>query len=398
MPQSIQVSAVPSITIFVRHTEDCPRKADEFYKNCRCHKHLRWTYAGRQHRQAARTRIWKLAEDARRKIEAQYEAADPTNPIQSVSVEAKAAVTIERAVQLYVLDKQSQGLGGGVLKKYERELERFSDFMAQRSKRFPHEISLDTLTEFRAEWSDTYPSSTTRAKVQERLRGFLRYCYEARLIDRVPNLSPIKVDEPPTMPLSPEQYTRLLEVVPDEFPAPKAQRVHAFLQLMRFSGLAVGDTVRLERDELLFDSKKRIYRVVTDRQKTGTDVSVALPPEVAAEVISSMELNRHPKYIFWNTGTGKLQTAVTNWHHDLRQIFRAAGQLEGHPHQLRDTFAVSLLERGIPLEEVSKLLGHTSIKTTEKYYAKWVKARQDRLDDLVMATWTSGPALVEARA
>jgi hypothetical protein len=40
-------------------------------------------------------------------------------------------------------------------------------------------------------------------------------------------------------------------------------------------------------------------------------------------------------------------------------------------------------------EEVSKLLGHTSIKTTEKFYAQWVKARQDRLDALVVGTWTT---------
>jgi integrase len=42
---------------------------------------------------------------------------------------------------------------------------------------------------------------------------------------------------------------------------------------------------------------------------------------------------------------------------------------------------------GVPLEEVYKLLGHESIKTTEKSYAKWVQARQDRLDSLVIATW-----------
>jgi integrase len=52
-------------------------------------------------------------------------------------------------------------------------------------------------------------------------------------------------------------------------------------------------------------------------------------------------------------------------------------------HRLRDTFAVDLLEKGIPLEEVSKALGHESIKTTERHYAKWVKGRQDRLDTLV---------------
>jgi integrase/recombinase XerD len=54
---------------------------------------------------------------------------------------------------------------------------------------------------------------------------------------------------------------------------------------------------------------------------------------------------------------------------------------------LRDTFAVDLLSKAVPLEEVSKLLGHESIKTTEKHYAKWVKATQDRLDTLVMNTW-----------
>jgi site-specific recombinase XerD len=58
-------------------------------------------------------------------------------------------------------------------------------------------------------------------------------------------------------------------------------------------------------------------------------------------------------------------------------------------HRLRDTFAVEMLQKGIPLEEVSKLLGHTSIKTTERSYAAWVQGRQDRLDSLVVGTWAA---------
>jgi site-specific recombinase XerD len=46
-----------------------------------------------------------------------------------------------------------------------------------------------------------------------------------------------------------------------------------------------------------------------------------------------------------------------------------------------------MLENGVPLEEVSKLLGHESIRTTERSYAKWVKGRQDRLDSLVTGVW-----------
>ena len=81
---------------------------------------------------------------------------------------------------------------------------------------------------------------------------------------------------------------------------------------------------------------------------------------------------------------------MTNWQHDLRAVFRAAGLAQGHPHQLRDTAAVDWLRKGIPLQEVSKLLGHESIKTTEKAYAPWVQERQDRLDALVTGTWKEG--------
>jgi site-specific recombinase XerD len=117
-------------------------------------------------------------------------------------------------------------------------------------------------------------------------------------------------------------------------------------------------------------------------------VSVPIPPEVAKEILAVP--NDNPAYLLWNTGTGKEQSAVTNWQHDLRELFRDAGiTSEGNmlSHRLRDTFAVDLLEKGVPLEEVSKLLGHESIKTTERHYSKWVKGRQDRLNSLVTATW-----------
>jgi site-specific recombinase XerD len=385
--RAVSVSTIPSITVFVRHSAACPRKGDEFYKNCKCPKHLRYTHNGKQRRQSAKTRSWSIAEQARRKIEAQFEAADPSKPISAVTVEAKAGTTIEQAVELFVSDKRSQGVHAEVLKKYERELDRLKEFMAKRSKFFPNEISVTDLTEFRAGWNVLYPSSTTRSKVQERLRGFLRYCLASNLITRIPVLSPIQVTAPPTLPLTDAQYKKLLAVIPDEFSETKAKRVHALIRLMRYSGLAIGDTVTLERTELRHDKHKGLYRIVTSRQKTGTHVSVPIPPDVAGEVLSVMKLNESPKYIFWNSGTGTERTVVTNWQNDLKQTFVAAGMPDGHSHQLRDTFAVSLLQKGIPMEEVSKLLGHTSIKTTEKHYAPWVTARQDRLDSLVVGTW-----------
>jgi integrase/recombinase XerD len=381
-PRKVQVSQVPSIEIFVRHRVGCKSADDAAHKLCGCFKHLRWTHGGKQYRQAAKTKSWKTAEAVRRRIEETFEQPD-AGPIK---IEAESRQTIERTIELFVSDKRSQKVSAGVLKKYTLELGRFQSFLAKRSKHFPADITQADLTEFRERWDEIYPSSMTQSKVQERLRSFLRYCYESQLIERVPRLSPIKVDEPPTLPFSDEQYRKLLgtiEVLP-KVPPTKRARIHALVQLMRHSGLAIRDAVTLEREELQKGSH-RIYRVVTSRQKTGTHVSVPIPPDVATEILSVA--NGHPNYIFWNSGEGAPETAVKKWHKDLRRLLNAAGLKKFRPHSLRDTFAVSLLKNGVPLEEVSKLLGHDSIKTTEKHYAKWVKARQDRLDSLVMATW-----------
>lgn len=42
---------------------------------------------------------------------------------------------------------------------------------------------------------------------------------------------------------------------------------------------------------------------------------------------------------------------------------------------------------GIPIDQVSILLGHKSVKITEKHYAPFVKARQDQLTASVRQVW-----------
>jgi hypothetical protein len=101
------------------------------------------------------------------------------------------------------------------------------------------------------------PSSTTRAKVQERLRAFLRYCYESELIDRIPKLSPIKVDEAPTLSSDRGPVHETPEGGPPRVPTPKASRVRALIRLMRYSGLAIRDAVTLERNELKWDASAK---------------------------------------------------------------------------------------------------------------------------------------------
>jgi integrase len=60
------------------------------------------------------------------------------------------------------------------------------------------------------------------------------------------------------------------------------------------------------------------------------------------------------------------------------------------PHMFRHTLVRDLLENGTPMEEIGELLGN-SMKVVEKYYSKWDKRRQARLEQRLENFWRSDP-------
>jgi len=376
--------STPIITIFVRHSADCKYKGDEFCKRCNCRKHLRWTHNGKQYRQKAGTRSWAEAELSKDRLEAQLSG----RPLPK----DESGFLLDEAIRLFQADKVNQGVSDTVKGKYARELDRLQRFCEGRAIFTVQGLTREVLIAYAATWPELYPSTMTRYQVQARTKHFLRFCHESGWLDRVPRMTPIRVDEAPTLPLTDKEYEKLLKQIPKTFgqhpfAKDKTAKVRALVQLMRWTGLAIRDAVTLERGEIQHDKAAKLYRIVTARQKTGTHVSVPIRPELAEELLAV--LNGNPRYVFW-TGNGLESSTVTHWQDDMRTVFKAAGiKSDGHmrSHRLRDTFAVDLLSKGVPMEEVSKLLGHDSIKTTERSYSAWAKTRQDRLDKLVTATW-----------
>ena len=59
------------------------------------------------------------------------------------------------------------------------------------------------------------------------------------------------------------------------------------------------------------------------------------------------------------------------WRRKLDQIFEMAGpwKIDPTPHRFRHTFARLLLQRGVQVDDIATLMGHSDPKITLKHYA-----------------------------
>jgi len=67
--------------------------------------------------------------------------------------------------------------------------------------------------------------------------------------------------------------------------------------------------------------------------------------------------------------------------HKFKKEVRRLGIKDARFHDLRRTFGYNLIKQGRPIYEVSKLLGHSSVTTTERHYAPLLTTE---IDDFVL--------------
>ncbi len=374
------------LTIYRRHRKDCKHgKEGRKYRRCRCPIWVDGFLAGREIRQSLGIRDWGKAMETIHEWEAEG---------QQTPVGKSQPISITQATEEFLTDAEARSLKEKTVYKYRLLFRQLNSFADAHGMRFLKDLGTPALRRFRASWKD---SNLAALKKLERLRSFFRFVRENDWLPENPaeKLSNPEVSMRPTLPFAHDEMIRILAAaakkVEETQPHGKdnARRLGALVLLLRYSGLRIGDAVSCSI-ERLSGGKLRLYT-----QKTGTHVHCPLPDFVVKELAAIPK--RSERFWFW-TGNGKLQTAVADWQGRLQKVFQDAKLPDGHAHRFRDTFAVELLLAGVPLERVSVLLGHSSIRVTERHYSPWIRERQEQAEADVRRTWARDPvALLQTK-
>jgi integrase/recombinase XerD len=313
----------------------------------------------------------------------EWEAAQATvREWESVGIEA-APISFAEAKDKYLTDVERRNLASPTEKKYKLVLRQLSEFAIRRGIILLRDLGFAELSQFLSTLEDG-PLATI--KKIERLRNFFSFCQNADWISKNPAkmLKPPKATQVPTLPFSQEEVVRLIEAAIRPLPdyhygyyAEKWADLLTFVLLLRFSGLRISDVA------LLHESSVSGRDLRLRQLKNLNPVTIRLPEDVA----DRLHVTKTNGGYYFVSGSRKLETVTNNWRRKLDKLFVLAKVENGHAHRFRDTFAVEHLLAGSSMEDVQKLLGHKSIKTTEKHYAPWNKARQDRLNSIADKVW-----------
>lgn len=391
--------AIPTVKLYTRHSIKCSHCGDPNFKACKCPKWIYCNHCGKDRRFSAKTRSWKKAEKLKREIE------DELDPIQAEITRLKnlqrpGQITISNAVETYLSDVKARNLALRTQTNYGVTLRRLIMWSESNRLNFLHQLTTHELTKLRATWTDAPGTCVLRREV---LSTFFNFCLREDWLQRNPAryLSPIRQHRKPTDWFPPTEFEQVVKAACSVAKDTKTRslavrqrqsRLPFLVLLMRASGLAIRDAVFLERERL------NGARLFLYRSKTGEPVHALLEKRLAAALRAiPVGSGSDANHFFWD-GKGSNKSVLEGWNRAFRKLFKLAairnsdGTLKwGHSHMLRDTYAIELLLSGVPIEEVSMLLGHKSIRTTERHYLPWVRARQEKLERSVKRAHLNRP-------
>jgi len=275
---------------------------------------------------------------------------------------------LQHLSQQYIQVLTHRNYSWHTINQYERELERFSDFV--------HVVGIDEITLQHVYrylfycYEDLHHGNNTRRKNLSILKSFWQFLLAREYVQS--NIF-YYIDYPKKI----RRLPRVLEV--DEINYILAQlftlkkrcnyRDYFIISMLYGSGMRIAELVNITHNDI--DTDKKLVRIRhakgnAERMCILSDLSIQQYKQyLSTDYRTYYKKHRSANYVFLNTQGNQITTRGVQY--TLVKIAKMLKLHNIHPHMFRHSFATTLLRNGLKTHEIQVLLGHKSISSTQIY-------------------------------
>lgn len=273
-----------------------------------------------------------------------------TSQTKSVS-----SVSNSNYLAMFLNAKKIEGCSERTLSYYKTTVEKLLDRITDPIRK----VTTDDIREYLASYQGLNDcSKTTIDNIRRNISSFFTWLEEEDYIIKSPmrRIHKIKTTKTVKEVISDEEIEKMRDKC-------KNLRDLAIIDLLYSTGIRIGELVRLNVDDIDFEERECIVFGKGDKERrVYFDAKTKI--HLMGYINSRSDANP-ALFVTLDAPYDRLQ--ISGVEIRLRRLGRELGINKVHPHKFRRTMATRAIDKGMPIEQVQKLLGHSQIDTTMHY-------------------------------
>ena len=268
---------------------------------------------------------------------------------------AKTEVSNEEYLQLFLDAKKIEGCSERTIHYYRTTIDKLFDNIETPIRK----ITTEEIRHYLVEYQQVNNcSKVTVDNIRRNISSFFSWLEEEDYILKSPmkRIHKIKTKQQVKETISDEAIEQLRDNC-------KCLRDLAIIDLLYSTGIRVGELVNLNISDIDFEARECIVFGKGDKErKVYFDAKAKIHLQ---EYLNSRQDSNPALFVTLDAPYERLK--ISGVEIRMRRLGRMLNMEKIHPHKFRRTMATRAIDKGMPIEQVQKLLGHSQIDTTMQY-------------------------------
>ena len=264
-------------------------------------------------------------------------------------------ISNDNYLSMFLNAKKIEGCSERTLSYYKTTVEKLLDEIDDPIRK----VTTDDIRDYLANYQGLNDcSKTTIDNIRRNISSFFTWLEEEDYIIKSPmrRIHKIKTTKTVKEIISDEEIEKMRDRC-------SSLRDLAIIDLLYSTGIRIGELVRLNIDDIDFEERECIVFGKGDKERrVYFDAKTKI--HLMGYINSRSDANP-ALFVTFDAPYDRLQ--ISGVEIRLRRLGRELGINKVHPHKFRRTMATRAIDKGMPIEQVQKLLGHSQIDTTMHY-------------------------------